>query len=514
MKTSRPSIRVCSCAFAIAILAAFPLVAADVPASTNVPPKNVRYDIGADLRVRYDVSDNQIGGPDHHVVNGEYYRQLRFRLRPYFCFGAGDHFASYLRMNWAWRDFSNISARRKMAKFPDEFFVDNFYIQVTNLFDGFLDLKIGRQDYIPGSGRVIADGTPGDGGRSYYFDMVKATLHVTDKSALDLGLIYDHYRNPLDIGNAYYKWDLTSFGSGGAFHSDDYSQIDERAALAYYTNKHFDYFPFELYWIWKQETRQWRYAGGTRTRYPGRQYQTLGTRLMPRLSDHVTTEFELAGQVGTVEAQGDIESRDILAGMAYEGITYDPRGWKEKPDYHFVPKTTLGCLYLSGDRRNYYRNDGGGTDHGWDPVFGRTPFFSEYYCINGYDNARWSNILYPSLSFEWDLPTREHVVTASGGPMFAPVKDEGAPSHSRGWFGQFAYDFPVLPWFFSGHPSYCSSCGDPDVTHASTPSENVARIPGRLYCRLMYEILAFGDYYEHDGNPYASWFRVEVRYTF
>ena len=53
------------------------------------------------------------------------------------------------------------------------------------------DLRIGRQDLMYGSGRLIADGTPMDGSRSFFMDALKATVKFDEKEKTDLLGIYD-----------------------------------------------------------------------------------------------------------------------------------------------------------------------------------------------------------------------------------------------------------------------------------------------------------------------------------
>ena len=452
---------------AMAALAAGGALALDrVAVSTNA---NAYVQVGFDTRGRFETFDNMIGGRDHQNVGGKYWRQFRFRARPWVRFDV-DRFSLVTRMEWAWRDYSNYSGTHDKGSFPDEFFVDNLYLQATNLFD-FVDFRIGRQDFLHGSWRLFMDGTPGDGGRSIYFDMARVTTHLSDKSLIDWGLIWNHYRNRLSIGNPNDDWDLTMYGSGGPLYGHEYSKMDEKGAFAYAQIGEIDWLPIDLYWIWKDETRSYRYNASTRTRtrYPGRTFNTIGTRLQPKFGDVFSGEFEGALQFGD----------DILAGMIYGGASAKTGDLK----------STLACLYYSGDRRNYYLNDNGKTDHAWNPVFGRSPQFSEYFCINGYDNARWSNIVYPHVKFEIDLKAiaEGNIISWQTGPMFCAVKDEGAPSHNYGWFQAIAYDFPIFPKFL--------------------------KIPG-LKGRLMYETLAFGDYYRHHGSSPGSFFRIDVVYSF
>jgi hypothetical protein len=54
-------------------------------------------------------------------------------------------------------------------------YIDNLYLDVKNIRDR-VDLRIGRQNIKEGRGRMISDGTGGDGSRTEYFDAILAKV--------------------------------------------------------------------------------------------------------------------------------------------------------------------------------------------------------------------------------------------------------------------------------------------------------------------------------------------------
>lgn len=72
----------------------------------------------------------------------------------------------FLKLGNEFRNYRNSSNDDKQ-KFPDELFLDNLYLEWAGDVYG---ARIGRQEVKLGSGRLFADGTPGDGSRSSFFD--------------------------------------------------------------------------------------------------------------------------------------------------------------------------------------------------------------------------------------------------------------------------------------------------------------------------------------------------------
>ena len=429
------------------------------------------FDGGGDVRLRYEFKDGFMdkGKTTVSPTSEDYYRA---RTRVWGQATYGEDLGAYLRLGNEFRGYRNSTDNDK-NKFPDEAYIDNLYFDFKNIGDR-VDLRVGRQDIKEGAGRVISDGTPGDGSRSAYFDAIMAKVRMFEKSDVDLMGAWNTYRDDATLGNPHDIYDLTKIKTG-----DPYSKMGEKGLMAYSHFNEVQDFPMEFYWIWKQEDRFYDSAG---KRYPGRDFHTLGTRLMPKITEKLSAEFEGAVQAGRVDSESGMQDRDIFAWMGYGGLTYSEK------DVFAKPKLTGALLYLSGDEDSYYKTADGSTDNGWNPVFNRTDTLSQI-CANMYDQFRWSNLIYPHLEASVE-PYKKNIVKLQTGPMFAAEKDNGATSDYRGYFTQLRYDFPILSKIFGKRG---------DVNGA---------VVGEAFC--------YGDYYQHDvaDTDVATWVRFELNGKF
>jgi hypothetical protein len=444
-----------------------------LPAAGAEKESGLAFDAGADFRLRYEYKDNWMK-KGSTAIDPKYEDYYRMRARVWGKATYGDDLGAYLRLGNEFRDFRNSEANKRKNEFPDEVYIDNLYFDVNDIGDR-VNLRVGRQDIKEGAGRLVSDGTPGDGSRSAYFDAILATVKMLEKSDVDLMATWNRYRDDWTLGNPHDIYDLTKIRSGSP-----YSKMDEKGLMAYLHYNEVKDFPMEFYWIWKQETRFF----DKDTRYPGRDFHTVGTRLMPKLTDKLSAEVEAAVQVGNVDSAPGFESRDILAYMGYAGLTYSEK------DVFGKPKLTGAVLYLSGDDESYFKTRDGGTDNGWNPVFNRTTWFSEL-CSNMYDQYRWSNLIYPHLELAVE-PYSKHKVKLQTGPMFAAEKDLDATSNYRGFYTQLRYDFPLLSKVFGKR--------------------------GDLTGAVVGEALVYGDYFQHDtaavNEDTAYWLRFELNGKF
>ncbi|MEI7898891.1 MAG: alginate export family protein [bacterium] len=427
------------------------------------------FDGGADIRARYEFKDNWMdkGKTSVSPASEDY---CRMRTRVWGKATYGEDLGAYLRLGNEFRGYRN-SPDNDRNKFPDELFIDNLYFDFNNIGDR-VDLRVGRQDIKEGSGRLISDGTPGDGSRSVYFNAILAKVKMLEKSDVDLMATWNPYRDAATVGNPHDPYDLTKIRSGSP-----YSKMDEKGLMAYVHYNEIQDFPMEFYWIWKQETRFYDKT----TRYPGRDFHTLGTRLSPKFSDKLSGEVEAAVQVGNVDSQAGMQSRDIFAYMGYAGLTYSEK------EVFGKPKLTGALLYMSGDEDSYYKTQDGSTDSGWNPVFNRADTFSQI-GAGMYDQFRWSNLIYPHLEASVE-PYKKNTVKLQTGPMFAAEKDNGATDSYRGYFTQLRYDFPILSKIFGKRG---------DVTGA-----------------VVGEAMVLGDYYNTAGaGDTATWVRFELNGKF
>lgn len=435
------------------------------------------WDAGADIRARYEFKDDWMKKNSTAVDpdSADYYR---LRTRVWGKVTHEDDFGAYLRLGNEFRGYHDPnSSDKNKNQFPDEVFIDNLYFDFKNIGDR-VDVRVGRQDVKEGAGRVVSDGTPGDGSRSAYFNAILAKVRMLEKSDVDLMGTWNPYRDDATLGNPYNAYDLTKYKSGN-LRDHRYSKMDEQGLMAYMHYNEVPDFPMEFYYIWKNETRFYDNKGN---RYPGRDFSTVGTRLNPKLTDKLSAEVEGAVQAGRTDGETGYAERDIFAWMGYGGLTYSEK------DVVAKPKLTGAVLYLSGDKDSYYNTKDGSTDNGWNPVFNRTDSLSQI-AANMYDNFRWSNLVYPHLALGLE-PVAKHKVSMQTGPMFAAVRDNNATSGYRGYFTQLRYDFPLASHIFGKR--------------------------GEVTGAVVGETFYYGDYYAHDTADVdmASWVRFELNGKF
>jgi len=139
------------------------------------------FDAGADLRIRQELMDNVPGLPGGGVLSsrarGAYKNHMRFRPRVWgevrLDSEESGMFRLYARITDEMRWY--VKPHGNAYTFPDEVILDNLFFEGKGLFDGLFDFAIGRQDIygLYGLDHVFVDGTPGDGSRTVYSDMVR-----------------------------------------------------------------------------------------------------------------------------------------------------------------------------------------------------------------------------------------------------------------------------------------------------------------------------------------------------
>ncbi len=399
-------------------------------AGQGVAGERVAADAGIDWRF-YDVySDNPVAFQNNRTdatatdtQKGTYYNYYRLRTRPWGRLSVDDRLELYGRLANEFRVYEN---NKQAYPFPHELFIDNLYLDFRDLWRDRLDVRVGRQDIRYGAGRVIRDGTPGDISRSYYFDAIKTGIRLDESRTLDLVGIWQRPEDPWTVGNE--NVDLTKYQTceGG-------NDLTERALVAYYSSREMKEFPYELYYVYKDESR---WLSSSDARLPERRYHTVGARLIPRFGEHWTAEAELAGQYGTIGESASAGERDILAWMGYGGATYTVTEWRWKP------YLTAATLVLSGDDERYDDPNASGTDTGWNPVFGRAVWTSDLMSA-AYAGYRLSNLVYPHVETGLNF-SDGHSVNIQGGPQFAYASDNSNGDTFRGVLGVLRYLFPLL----------------------------------------------------------------------
>ena len=436
---------------------------------------DVGFDAGADLRIRQEMMENVPGLPNGGVLSpvrrGKFVNHMRFRPRVWgeVTFGSESlgRFRLYTRLTdecrWCPEPYRNAYT------FPDELILDNLFLEGKDLFDGFLDFTVGRQDLygLYGLDHVFVDGTPGDGSRTTYAEMARTTLHVTDESTLDLFALYNFDDSDVRWGTDRGKHrSLSGFGGGAE------PEMDDWGFGVIWGSNFGKALPYQLFVMQKNTDRFYRGDA----KHPRTQRELFGAKLMPQLDEEWSLQFEGMSQVG---ANG---RSDMLSGWsAYSGVN-----WKSARE-GIRPFGKFGYHFMSGDD-DAAAEDGGHS--AWDPMWARGVNDSELFLYGThYGAAWWSNMHYVKLTLGLDLG-RRHAVVGSMGPLFAAAQDGmgGGNGMFKGFLSQVRYDFPL--WLAD-----------------ATKGERF-----EVFGHILAEFFNPGDYFETDK---PSWFvRWQVDFKF
>ncbi len=417
-------------AFALAAACATGVAAAQPPTGIEQAetPSAVTLDVGADLRVRQEIMDNVPGLPGGGLLSraprGGYRNHMRFRPRVWGDLKAGENWRLYVRLadEFRW----NVEPNGRNAVFPDELIIDNLFVEGTGLFDGFLDVKVGRQDLyrnMYGLDHLFIDGTPGDGSRTVYADMAKADLHFAEGGTLSLFMLHDWDESPLRWGTHRSRHrSLSGMGGGASPDMDDWGW----GAIWSGKKDWLDYNVFAMQKITESFTR-----GGVK--YPHTRRELLGVKFVPHLTAELSLQLEAMGQVGR-----DGDGRWLSGWSTYTGLN-----WKRAGEGDVKPFASAAVHLMSGDKDAADENGG---RHAWDPMWSRGVNDSEMMLYGThYGVAWWSNMAFFRLEGGLDLG-RSHSLSVMAGPMFAMAEDGlgGGDGRYKGFLSHLSYKFPIL----------------------------------------------------------------------
>lgn len=397
------------CAMGLMATMCAPVMANSSAADALSIPRGPQLDGGADFRIRW-VGENNMPTPDHRESPGTDYVRFRTRLWGKVTSSKID---AYLRVTNEFRYYRSPRTASGKQRFPDETFIDNLYITFKDVAD-FIDIKVGRQDISFGERRIIGEGTPMDGSRSCYFDAARVTFKFDEKRTLDALALYMADEDWMPILG--HRHDAYVTGNRGYHPNLNGYDQDEYGMGLYYQDRSSAAMGWDLYYFFKGET-------GSEFTHGAFHSHTFGTRLLPQFTKTLSGEVELAVQVG---------DDNLLAMMAYTGLTYAP-GWT------FDPKFTVAAYYLSGDR------NGTRGEHAWHSLFNRETALGD---IVGamYDGFDHNNLFYPHVALQL-TPSENQFFRMHTGPLFAPVEETdvkgGTYGHYRGYYAQVAYDIAV-----------------------------------------------------------------------
>ena len=393
---------------------------------------DVDFDAGADLRIRQEIMQNVPGLPNGGLLlrapRTGFVNHMRFRPRVW-----GE--LKGVTENWgSWRVYTRLTDEMRWCPepyknkytFPSEVILDNLFVEGKGLFDGFLDLRVGRQDFygLYGLDHVFVDGTPGDGSRTTYGDLAGFTLNFTEESKLDLFALYDFDDTDIRWGTDRSKHTVLS-GIDPAASPD----MDDYGFGAIWGSNLGKGLPYQVF-VLQKDTHEFKDCHGVQ--HPWTQRETVGAKFVPQLDEEWSLQLEGMGQVGC-----DGDGATLSGWSSYAGVN-----WKQATDSTIKPYGKFGYHFMSGDDD---AADETGGHSAWDPLWARGVNDSELFLYGThYGAAWWSNQHYVKLTLGLELGAR-HRLEGSCGPLFAAAQDGmgGGEGMFKGFLSQARYDFPI-----------------------------------------------------------------------
>jgi hypothetical protein len=443
------------------------LQAQDVSGLEESEAGGIQFDAGADLRIRQEIVHNQ---PQLGGVRGRNYNHMRFRPRVWGELKMGGSWRLYTRLADEFRYGIRPHHAQHNNTFPGEVVLDNLFVEGRGLFDGFLDLKVGRQDiyHLYGLDHIFVDGTAGDGSRTQFSDMAAVALHVDEESWIDLFALYNQDHQEFRWGTKRsHHLRYTNFSGRNEPEMDDWG-------FGAIWNSKLGLVDYKLLWIQKN-TAAFHDAAGVK--HPSRQVNLLGTKIEPRWTDSFSTPLELYGQVGQ-NGRGNA----LRAWSAYAGFD-----WKGDAASFLRPFATGGVLFQSGDKNAAAEDGGRGA---WDPMWYRGVDDSEMFLYGPLYGAGWWSNQINLKTTAGVIFGPHHKVQLMIGPIFAETRDGlgGGDGQFKGFLSQARYDFPL--WLAD------ASKGD----------------RFEIFGHLLFECFNPGDYYETSKPAYFVRWQVDFRF--
>ena len=411
------------------------------------PAEKSKFDWGGDIRLRtvhFDHIPYNLGIDARGGVNNF----QRYRTRLWGEYQATDTLKLHSRIVNEFRTYQDPDSTKNWDPM-DEVVIDNLYFdwQATENWN----LRVGRQDLIYGTGKLILDGTPKDGSRTIYFDAVKASYTGIENTTVDFLGLYTEAEDQLAI----LREDRDLVGKK----SSAYDGAEAGGGI-YIKNNSMEKLPLEAYYLFKTQEEAWT-SPATGVLHDNEDRHTVGMRFMPKLSEKVDGNLELAYQFGN----------HISAYMIDSQLNYHFDG-------DMKPCVSLGWYHLSGD------DPSSDTDEGWNPLWARWPQYSELY-VYSFDTegaGRWSNLSMPHVDFTIN-PCSKLKSSLVLGYMFAPEADGIGGGHRRGVLATLWNRFTLKENLLSegdklsGH--LLLEMVDPDDYYSDAQQDNTA-----LFCRL------------------------------
>jgi hypothetical protein len=439
-------------------------------------------EMGLDIRLREVYThnlltlDDQFGDTAGMNSNDNHWQRYRTRWSTIWTLAPDVTFNT--RLVWEFWSITDpermpVSAMKPLSKQDTDFremIFDTMNIKWKNAFDLPMTLTVGRQDIILGTGWLVLDGTPGDGSRTIFFDAVRATIDLRDKTQLDLiGL----YQKDDEKG-----W-MTPINHRDYLHLTQ--KTDEKGFIAYLTDKSIENVQLEGYYIYKkEEPSSWaKHSDSWWTTSPGldAEIHTFGGRVAQKLDDNWSYSVEAAKQFGTRDDR------------SMKGL-----GTNNKLTYAFNDdlknEMRLMYEYLSGDDKST-----GGSEK-FDTLWGDWP-----------QSQRGGDLQSYIWTFEGALGEVANLHRTGIGHTFKPNKEwTMSTDYNLLWADQNGATQSVAPYVKVSDNSYFRG-------------QMISGLATYSCCKdfkthFMLDYFIPGSYYDQSNRDHAIFARVNVEWTF
>ncbi len=364
-------------------------------------------EMGADARFREHAGYNWTGlsnrdkaadGSSNHDWHFE-----RYRLRWWTKVKLDKNNDFNTRMTWEFRTYDKPSSQKQSTDF-DEIIIDNLNWTSRNVFGLPATLVFGRQDIKLGEGWLVADGTPVDGSRTFYFDAIRVTYDLREKTKLDLIYINQHPNS---------DWLLKPINDRNKY----VTHQQEQGAILYLTDKTFGDTQLEGYFMYKNDNpvdgpaRNFTTSNIT-SRSKKAEIYTLGGAVSGPISSHWNYRVEGAVQTGT--------SASPNSAVTSNSETEALRAFGQKSNLEYCFKDSMdNRLHLTYE---YLSGDDPGTKRvtSFSPLWGEWPQWSELYqpYVTSLEDQQVSNLHRVAFGHKikpnskWEILTDYHLLWA------------------------------------------------------------------------------------------------------
>jgi len=364
-------------------------------------------EMGADARFRENAGYNWTGLDSDKVDtkgnNDHDFHWERYRLRWWTKTKLDKNNEFNTRLTWEFRTYDKPASQKQSTDF-DEIIIDNLNWTSRNFFGLPATLVFGRQDIKLGEGWLVTDGTPVDGSRTLYFDAVRVTYDLREKTKLDLIYIDQHPNS---------DWLLKPINDRNKY----VTQQEEHGAIVYLTDKTFGDTQLEGYFMYKNDNpvdgpaRNFTTSNIT-NRSKKAEIYTLGGAVSGTFRNNWNYRTEAAVQTGTsASPNSNITNNDETERLlAFGQKSYLEYCFKDKLDN----RLRLTYEYLSGDNPHSKQVES------FNPLWGEWPYWSEMYqpYITTLEDGQISNLHRVGFGHKikpnskWEILTDYHLLWA------------------------------------------------------------------------------------------------------